>query len=130
MFGKKKEKQQTENMVSEVNERTAIEILVTEEDKTGSNIMCMSDFFDIAVHQMSNTLVCAKNNLEMNVLPVSDLSVVNNALQTVGAFCSPKFDLVPDFASLPKDILEKYKAGENSTWRFKAGRRQYTSCFN
>lgn len=35
MFGKKKEKQQTENMVSEVNERTAIEILVTEEDKTG-----------------------------------------------------------------------------------------------
>lgn len=112
MFGKKKEKQQTENMVSEVNERTAIEILVTEEDKTGSNIMCMSDFFDIAVHQMSNTLVCAKNNLEMNVLPVSDLSVVNNALQTVGAFCSPKFDLVPDFASLPKDILEKYKAGK------------------
>ncbi|MBQ2922474.1 MAG: hypothetical protein IJE60_05215 [Tyzzerella sp.] len=99
-------------MVSEVNERTAIEILVTEEDKIGSNIMCMSDFFDIAVHQMSNTLVCAKNNLEMNVLPVSDLSVVNNALQTVGAFCSPKFDLVPDFASLPKDILEKYKAGK------------------
>ena len=67
LFGKKKEKQQTENMVSEVNERTAIEILVTEEDKTGSNIMCMSDFFDIAVHQMSNTLVCAKNNLEMNM---------------------------------------------------------------
>lgn len=27
-------------------------------------------------------------------------------------FCSPKFDLVPDFASLPKDILEKYKAGK------------------
>lgn len=47
MFGKKKEKQQTENMVSEVNERTAIEILVTEEDKTGSNIMCMSDFLTL-----------------------------------------------------------------------------------
>ena len=123
MFGKKKEKQQTENMVSEVNERTAIEILVTEEDKTGSNIMCMSDFFDIAVHQMSNTLVCAKNNLEMNVLPVSDLSVVNNALQTVGAFCSPKFDLVPDFASLPKDILEKYKAGKISIHVYKSIRQ-------
>jgi hypothetical protein len=40
MFGKKKEKQRTENMVSEVNERTAIEILVTEEDKTGSKVTC------------------------------------------------------------------------------------------
>ena len=30
-------------MVSEVNERTAIEILVTEEDKTGSNIMCIGN---------------------------------------------------------------------------------------
>ena len=27
-------------------------------------------------------------------------------------FRSPEFDLVPDFSSLPKDIQDKYKAGE------------------
>lgn len=35
LFGKKKDKGQIENIVSEENVGTAIEILVTEEDKTG-----------------------------------------------------------------------------------------------
>ena len=112
MFGKKKDKYQTENNLSVEKTGTSIEILVTEEDKTGSNIMCMSDFFDVAVQQMSNSLVCTKDDLEIGDLPVSDLGIVNDALQTVGAFCSPQFDLVPDFASLPKEILEKYRAGK------------------
>ena len=112
MFGKKKDKHQTENNLSVEKTGTSIEILVTEEDKTGSNIMCMSDFFDVAVQQMSNSLVCTKDDLEIGDLPVSDLGIVNDALQTVGAFCSPQFDLVPDFASLPKEILEKYRAGK------------------
>ena len=114
LFGKKKDKNKSESELSVLDNNIGneIRILVTEEDRTGSNILCMSDFFDIAVHQMSNTLVCSKESVDMTSLPVADLGMVNDALQTVGAFCSPKFDLVPDFAALPKDILQKYKEGK------------------
>ena len=72
MFGKKKEKQQTENMVSEVNERTAIEILVTEEDKTGRSVIGtynrrVSRFFDKGIVATDKSLAMfIHENIEYN----------------------------------------------------------------
>lgn len=62
-------------MFPEKIERTAMEIHVTEENITSSNIMCMIDFFEIVVHKTSYTLICIKNDVDMNVLSVSGLSV-------------------------------------------------------
>lgn len=112
MFGRRKK--QAPEPVTEIVpvDGQNIQILVTEEDKTGSNIMRMSDFFEVAVQQMSNELVCADEDTVLSDLPISDIGMVNDSLQTIGAFLSPQFDLVPDFASLPKDILQKYKEGK------------------
>lgn len=98
--------------MTDVNEVSVIEILVTEEDKTGFDIACMSNFFDVAIYQMSNELVCSNNSTETDVLSFSNIENINNALQMIGAYRSPKFDLIPDFSSLPKDILKKFKSGK------------------
>ncbi len=102
----------TDEVINNRDGKREIMILVTDEDKTGRDVMCMSDFFSIAVQELSKELISAENLVEANSLPVFNISLVNEALQTVGVFCSPEFDLVPDFASLPKDIQERYKAGE------------------
>ena len=115
MFGKRKKQADEELLNTSVDSSEPgkeITILVTEEDKTGSDVTKMSDFFSIAVQEMSKELVSSAGIINVDEIPASDLSIVNNAIQTVGVFRSPAFDLVPDFASLPNDIKKKYKAGE------------------
>ena len=116
MFGKKKKTDNTEQHLEAVIETVQpsheIMILVTEEDKTGSDVMKMSDFFSVALQGISNELVSSDSLVSIDEFPISDLSIVNEAIQAVGVFRSPEFDLIPDFSALPKDIQDKYKAGE------------------
>lgn len=37
---------------------------------------------------------------------------MNETIRAGGVFRSPEFDLIPDFASMPKDIQEKYGTGK------------------
>ncbi len=90
----------------------SIEILVSEEDKNGTDILSMSDFFDVAMRQMSNMFVTSKSDIDLSIISPFELSVVNDALQMIGAYYSPQYALIPDFASLPKHIIEKLKKGE------------------
>lgn len=116
MFGRKKysdEKEHEPEIVVEADQPGhEVMILVTDEDKTGSDVMKMSDFFSIALQGMSKELVSSETLITVDDLPLSDLGIINEAIQAVGVFRSPEFDLVPDFSSLPKDIQDKYKAGE------------------
>ena len=116
MFGRKKysdEKEHEPEIVVETDQPGhEVMILVTDEDKTGSDVMKMSDFFSIALQGMSKELVSSETLITVDDLPLSDLGIINEAIQAVGVFRSPEFDLVPDFSSLPKDIQDKYKAGE------------------
>ncbi|SEM22744.1 hypothetical protein SAMN04487770_12945 [Butyrivibrio sp. ob235] len=114
MFKKKKQNDEVEAASTTVTEETLSElaILVTEEDRTGSDIMRMSDFYSIAMEDMSRELINTDGIITVRELPIADISTVNNAIRSVGVFSSPEFDLVPDFASLPEDIREQYKAGK------------------
>lgn len=113
MFGRKKKHINERGFELDNADGDNIQILVTREDKTGNDIMRMSDFFESAVHQLSRELMNEnEDSIIVNELPIADFELVNDALQVMGAFCSPEFDLVPDFSSLPKDILKKFKAGE------------------
>ncbi len=61
MFGRKKKTDDTEQQLDAVIETVQpsheIMILVTEEDKTGRDLLKMSDFFSVALQGMSNELV-------------------------------------------------------------------------
>ena len=101
------------NMVKNFEDASQeILILVSEEDKTGSDVMQMSDFFSLALHGMSKELVKSEVGISINELPVADLNIINDAIKTVGVFRSHEFDLIPDYASLPKDIRDKFNTGE------------------
>ncbi len=116
MFGRKKKNEDLENQnnraIETVEESHEIAILVTDEDKIGSDVMKMSDFFSVALQGMSKELLSSDGIISIEDIPLSDLSIVNEAIQAVGVFRSQEFDLVPDFSSLPNDIKEKYKAGK------------------
>lgn len=113
MFGRKKtddtEQRTDKDELSQHSQE--ITILVTEEDRTGSDVMKMSDFFSVALQGMSKELVSSDSLVSIDKLPISDLSIVNEAIQAIGGFSSPEFDLVPDFSALPKDVQDKFKAG-------------------
>ena len=100
-----------ENNNTSIDKRE-IMILVTEEDKTGSDVMKMSDFFTIAVQELSREFDYSDSLLSLDEFPLSEMSIINEAIKTIGVFRSPEFDLVPDFSSLSKDIQEKYKQGK------------------
>lgn len=114
MFGRKKKPDEHKSEMTVETDQPSHEvmILVTDEDKTGSDVMKMSDFFSIALQGMSKELVSSETFITVDELPVSDLGIINEAIQAVGVYRSSEFDLVPDFSSLPKDIQDKYKTGE------------------
>ena len=115
MFGRKKKPNDMGQEIvrnESIQHRNEITILVTDEDKTGSDVTKMSDFFSVALQDMSKELVSPDSLISIDELPISNLSAVNEAIQTIGAFRSPEFDLLPDFSALPKDIQEKYKSGK------------------
>lgn len=110
----KKRKKSTKNKTNVRGLKSArkIDILVKDEDKTGTDIMKMSDFFSQAVQNLSHELTFSSGNIAVRELPISNLAIINNALQITGMFRSSTFDLVPDFAALPKGLQEKYKLGK------------------
>lgn len=76
---KKKKKVDIVEMHSLVPNSQNIRILVSEEDKTGCDIMAMSDFFTIALREMSKELTISGTFLSFNKLPLADISVLNEA---------------------------------------------------
>ncbi len=112
VLGEKRNKENNQDSKNTEAMRQEIMILVSEEDKTGSDVMRMSDFFSLALQGMSKELVTSEASISIRELPAADLNTINDAIRMVGAFRSPEFDLIPDFASLPKEIRDKYNAGE------------------
>lgn len=114
MFGRRKKTDKDNHGMLDKSDNSnhEITILVTDEDKTGSDVMNMSDFFSVALQEMSKELISAAPLASIEELPISDLSIINEAIQAIGMFRSSDYDLILDFSSLPKDILDKYKAGK------------------
>ena len=105
-----------EDMMQDDSNSTAIiprevQILVTEEDRTGQDILAMSDFFGGYVHLLTESF--GKNGVTTIVptIPVADLGIIGEVIQRAEVVSQGTTQLLPDFEHLPKDIRQKLKDG-------------------
>ena len=100
------------------SEKKEIQIFVTEEDKHGSEITKMSDFFGMYVSDIVDDLNGSASLETVTNMPVADLGIINEVLAKAKAIQSGGVDLIPDYDSLPKKIRDgladgTYKLGES-----------------
>ena len=86
-----------------------VHILVTEEDKTGENILAMSDFFGGYVHQLADAIRTNAIAAPVPSIPVADIGIIGEIVQRAEVISRGATQLLPDFDSLPKDIRQKLK---------------------
>lgn len=91
-----------------LNIQKPLEILVTDEDKHGTDIACMSDF-GIYIEQLSAEL---RNQVMRGVvekIPAADVQILGELVHGVDVLLSGKYGYIPDFDSLPNDVKNKLK---------------------
>ena len=88
-----------------------VQILVTDEDKTGQDILAMSDFFGGYIQQLAQSF---GTNAEMTIvadIPIADFGIIGEVIQRAEVISQGTTQLLPDFDHLPKDVREKLKDG-------------------
>lgn len=91
--------------------RDEVHILVTEEDKTGEDILAMSDFFDGYVQQLTEAIRTNAVTTYVPSIPIADIGIIGEVVQRAEVISQGATQLLPDFDSLPKDIRQKIKDG-------------------
>lgn len=91
--------------------RNEVHILVTEEDKTGEDILAMSDFFGGYVQQLTDVIRTNAVTTYVPSIPVADIGIIGEVVQRAEVISQGATQLLPDFDSLPKDIRQKLKDG-------------------
>lgn len=100
------------NEMSELTKSGLLDIFVSEEDKTGNDILAMSDFFDVFIDMI-------KRDIEVNTLweEIDNIGnvvgLVSNALK-IGFDVSNANMLVADFSHFGEDIINGLKNGTYS----------------
>jgi hypothetical protein len=93
------------------SEKQELRILVTDEDKYGTDVTKMSNFFEVYIQQLTCEL---STNTAVNIIeniPIADLGIINEMVNHVDVMMEGKYEYVPDFDSLPHDIKVKYDKG-------------------
>lgn len=91
--------------------RNEVHILVTDEDKTGEDILAMSDFFGGYVQQLTDVIRTNAVTTYVLSIPVADIGIIGEVVQKTEVISQGATQLLPDFDSLPKDIRQKLKDG-------------------
>lgn len=91
--------------------RNEVHILVTDEDKTGEDILAMSDFFGGYVQQLTDVIRTNAVTTYVPSIPVADIGIIGEVVQKAEVISQGATQLLPDFDSLPKDIRQKLKDG-------------------
>lgn len=91
--------------------RNEVHILVTDEDKTGEDILAMSDFFGGYVQQLTDVIRTNAVTTYVPSIPVADIGIIGEVVQKAEVISRGATQLLPDFDSLPKDIRQKLKDG-------------------
>ena len=86
-------------------------IFKSDEDRTGSDIEKMSDFFSNYIEEMSISMKENSKLEEVAKIPFSDLSILSDVIKNVEIMVTGNITLVPDFESLPYGIKSKLKKG-------------------
>lgn len=94
-----------------LNIQKPLEILVTDEDKHGTDIACMSDFFGIYIEQLSAELSNQVMRGVVEKIPAADVQILGELVHGVDVLLSGKYGYIPDFDSLPNDVKDKLKKG-------------------
>lgn len=92
-----------------LNIQKPLEILVTDEDKHGTDIACMSDFFGIYIEQLSAELSNQVMRGVVEKIPAADVQILGELVHGVDVLLSGKYGYIPDFDSLPNDVKDKLK---------------------
>ena len=95
-----------------------LQILVTEEDIKGTDILAMSDFFDGYVEELTRDIRASEDVDVITDIPVSDAVIIGEVFNQAKAVTKGMIQLIPDYDHLPKDIKEGlargiYKVGES-----------------
>lgn len=88
-----------------------LNIFITDDDKSSTDITKMSNFFDIYINKVS--LAMRKNSkaeVIMNI-PSSMIGSLNEVIHLASTFVDRGITYIPDFDSLPNDIKTKFKEG-------------------
>lgn len=88
-----------------------LQILVTEEDLRGTDILAMSDFFDGYVEDLTGHIRASESADIVTDIPVSDAVIVGEVFNQTRAVTSGMIQLIPDYDHLPKDIKEGVAKG-------------------
>ena len=99
------------NSIGTQNETTALQILVTEEDKRGMDISRMSDFFGIYIEQLSAELSTQVVSDVLIDIPVADMQILGELIQGADIMLKGEYGYILDFDNLPNDIKNKLKKG-------------------
>lgn len=97
-----------------LNIQKPLEILVTDEDKHGTDIACMSDFFGIYIEQLSAELSNQVMRGVVEKIPAADVQILGELVHGVDVLLSGKYGYIPDFDSLPNDVSSACKDSSRS----------------
>ena len=101
----------TEENATAIIRKKPLEIFRTDADITGRDVSQMSDFFDGYIQQMSLALREQSGLETISEIPVSDMNLLGEVVQTIDTIRKGSTMLMPDFDSVPADILSKLKKG-------------------
>ncbi len=94
-----------------VDDNRQLSILTTEDDKHSYDIEKLSNFFDGYIRHLSTKVASYSFSEIVDIIPAIDIGIINEALSFADIFVKGKNIFVPDFDSLPADILRKLKKG-------------------
>lgn len=86
-------------------------ILVTDDDKHGTDIALMSDFFEVYAQQLSYELIESAPSEVIMEIPFADLGILNDVIDGTKRLMTGEYSFIPDFDSLSNDIKNKLKKG-------------------
>ncbi len=95
-----------------------LRIFVTDEDRFGTDVTKMSNFFEFYIQQLSCELSTSTAVNVIKNIPIADLGIISEVVHHVGVMMDGKIGYVPDFDSLAHEIKVKldkgiYKIGES-----------------
>ena len=88
-----------------------LKIFVTEEDRTGTDVTKMSDFFSLQTESLINEAKSNNQLITINDFPRADIGIIKDSILAGKEITKGKYTLIPDFSKLPDDIKEKLEDG-------------------
>jgi len=88
-----------------------LNILVTDEDKYGTDVARMSNFFDNYISELTSELLDNSLVVIEKDIPVADIGIISEVLHCLHTVSKGKFTWIPDFESLPAGVKKKLADG-------------------